>query len=189
MLLPAVKIGSDQNKDIGLNSTYSVRNSTFFTVGTVFSIVFTEACGDSKENIFGNVFAVKFGETVYSQIMRFIVVQAGNGFCYACQIQTYSGRGTTKPGCNPREHAVVYMEGDEPTLCAGEKGLPKKAIKILSSSDIIHLDPASRIRFGRGQVIQHNMKAKEIGHVAVEDLPRLLAYWREEMTMGFGDIM
>jgi hypothetical protein len=167
-----------------LGSGYSIRSSDFFTVGKVFSTLFTEPCSNPTKNPNSpKVTTVLFGERVYTQIMNFVVVQRGKGICYACPILTYDGRGTLKPGCNPQEHSIAYMQGSEPVVITGEKGITKLPIEIIPfAKNAEPLDSASRIRFGRGQVIQHsNAKVKEIGHVADPHIPRLIAYWREEI--------
>ena len=167
-----------------LGSGYSIRPSDFYTVGKVFSTLFTEPYSNTSKNSNSpKVTTVIFGERVYTQIMRFVVVQRGKGICYACPILTYDGRGTLKPGCNPEEHSIAYMQGTEPVAITGEKGIVKMPIEIIPlAKNTEPLDSASRIRFGRGQVIQYsNAKVKEIGHVADSHIQRLIAYWREEI--------
>lgn len=57
-------------------------NST--DVRQMFSILYTEPLGGTAPNVNAdNVSTVMFGEQVYSQIRRFIVVKEGKGFCYA----------------------------------------------------------------------------------------------------------
>ena len=177
-----------KGKSERLDSAFATRSSDFFTLGKVFATLFTEPWSEANRSRESpNVSKVLFGEKVFTQISRFVVVQRGKGFCYACPILMYGGRGTLKPGCNPSEHAIAYMQGDNPTLFDGERNLTKLPIEVVpSATDTQHLDRASRIRFGRGQVIQHNVKAKEIGHVAEHHLSRLLAYWREEICRECG---
>jgi hypothetical protein len=103
------------------------------------------------------------------------------------EIQTYGGRGTLRHGCNPIEHAIVYMKGDQPSLLQDEKEMTKQAIEVIPASrDIGSLARASRIRFGKAQPIQHNVKAKDIGHVSEEHIPLLVSYWWLEMGMNSG---
>jgi hypothetical protein len=100
------------------------------------------------------------------------------------EIQTYGGRATLRHGCDPAEHAVVYMKGDQPTLLQDEKGLTKQAIEIIPvCPQIGSLALASRIRFGKAVPIHHNVKAKELGRVKDEQIPLLVSYWRLEMGM------
>ncbi|KAF2262816.1 hypothetical protein CC78DRAFT_582140 [Lojkania enalia] len=163
---------------------YAVRNVKFFTIGRVFSILSTDGSGNFEKRDPANVFSVLFGEKVYSTIARFVCVQNARGFCYACPVLTYGGQGTLKSGCDPQEHSIMYLRGDVPTLLPGEKSLQKEPIEIVpAASDRKILDHTSRIRFGRGQAIQYNVKAKDIGHVSEEHIPLLVRYWREEMGM------
>lgn len=165
-------------------------------------MVFTEPYSGTKGSKPPNVFTVVCGESVWSQKQCFIVSQEARGFCYAWSviylimlanansnspIETYGGKATLKPGCNPSEHAVVYMRGDQPSLLLNENGMTKSPIEIIpSSSSIKSLPRAARIRLGRGQVIKHNVRAKDIGRVRDEDIPLLVSYWRLEIGRGMG---
>ena len=95
-------------------------------------------------------------------------------------IMTYGGRATTKPGVNPREHAVVYTSQEPPALLTGETGIVKDPIRVDTGRQDIWLDPRSRLNFGLQQPVQHNVKVKDLGRVAPEDMPNLMAYWRME---------
>lgn len=100
------------------------------------------------------------------------------------EIQTYGGRATLRHGCNPNEHAIVYMKGDQPTLLQDEKGLVKQSIEIIPASPQIgSLALSSRVRFGKALPIHHNVKAKELGRIKEEHVPLLISYWRLEMGM------
>jgi hypothetical protein len=99
-------------------------------------------------------------------------------------IQTYGNRATMRRGCNPKEHAIAYMDGEEPSLLTGEQPLTKAPIAIVPSTpNSVSLSRASRIRFGRGYALQNNIKAKDIGHVRADHIGRLVSYWRMEMGM------
>lgn len=50
-----------------------------------------------------------------------------------------------------------------------------------TSPEIRSFAPATRVRFGRGEAIQSNIKAKEIGNVIEEHILRLVSSWRDEM--------
>jgi hypothetical protein len=79
------------------------------------------------------------------------------------------------------------MKGDQPSLLPNEKEMTKQAIEVVPSShDIGSLARASRVRFGKAQPIQHNVKAKDIGYVKEEHVPLLVSYWRTEMGMDLG---
>lgn len=50
----------------------------------MFSVLFTEPLGSNATNREAdNVSIVKYGEQVFSQIRRFVVVKEARGFCYA----------------------------------------------------------------------------------------------------------
>ncbi|KAF4312201.1 hypothetical protein GTA08_BOTSDO12133 [Botryosphaeria dothidea] len=69
-----------------LDSSYTMQYQPrrFFRPGRMFSILYTEPLGGTAPNVNAdNVSTVMFGEQVYSQIRRFIVVKEGKGFCYA----------------------------------------------------------------------------------------------------------
>ena len=99
-------------------------------------------------------------------------------------IATYSGNGTLKRGCNPREHAIIYNTGVHPSTCylAGEweAGLQKDPIEVTPADDSSRLTPTSRIRFGKVYSIEWNVKVKDIGMVIDSDMSKLLAYWAAE---------
>ncbi|KAF2122710.1 hypothetical protein BDV96DRAFT_656362, partial [Lophiotrema nucula] len=127
---------------------------------------------------------VAFGEIVHCHIARFVVVWIGKGLVYACAISTYGNQGTKKKACNPAEHAIIHLLGDIPRLLPGEPLLTKRAIAVRpSSTDIPSFSAASRVRFGRLQAFQSNIKAKDLGDVVEEHIPLLIEYWQEEMEI------
>ena len=95
-------------------------------------------------------------------------------------ISTYSRRATTKPGCKPDEHYIIYIRGTRPTLLPNEQRLSKEPIAVNPVSPYEFLDPASRIHFGKTYHVQRDVQAKEIGDVVQQDLARLLLYYRVE---------
>jgi hypothetical protein len=44
------------------------------------------------------------------------------------------------------------------------------------------MNTASRVRFGKVYPIEWNVKAKDLGKVANEDMERLIAYYNEELN-------
>lgn len=137
---------------------------------------------------------VKYNEHVFSQIRRFVVVQEKRAFCYAwlvvvyvaivikltylSPIYTYGGRGTSKAGVDPDEHAIVYSLPQPPQHVPGETRLTKGPIRVIPASPEIKFSLASRINFAINHPIQHNVKVKDLGMVADEDMPKLIGYWR-----------
>lgn len=97
-------------------------------------------------------------------------------------ITTYSGRATTKSGCNPSEHTVVYFAGTAPQYVKHEKGngMTKEPIQIEPTDPNDKMDPASRLRFGKTFPVEWNVKVKDIGKVNSHHLSKLVRYWKEE---------
>ncbi|KAF2815406.1 uncharacterized protein BDZ99DRAFT_377956 [Mytilinidion resinicola] len=120
---------------------------------------------------------------MYSQIIRFVAVENKAGFCYACPIFTYGGRGTLKPGCRPAEHAIIYYTTlQSPTLLPGENELRYEPIGVLPpAAERQPLNVACRIRFGKLYPIEWNVKVKDLGRVADEDMGRLIHYYKSEL--------
>ncbi|KAF2469462.1 uncharacterized protein BDR25DRAFT_304534 [Lindgomyces ingoldianus] len=169
-----------------LDSSYRMRTGAearqFFKRGKVFSMLHSEPAGTPGRNGDDNFSVVAYGEQVYSQIRRFVIVKVNRGFVYACPISTYSGRGTTKPGCNPAEHAIIYFQGSSPQYVQGEygNGMVKEPIEVTPATSGLTMAPASRLRFGKIYPVEWNVKVKDIGDVVPEDLSKLLNYYQEE---------
>ncbi|KAF2803224.1 uncharacterized protein BDZ99DRAFT_526598 [Mytilinidion resinicola] len=170
-----------------LDPSYTVRQDarTFFRRGRLFSVLFSEGMGETARMQDRDcVTVVKYGGKVFTQIRRFVVVGEKKGFSYGCPIYTYKDRATTKPGCRPSEHAVVYYSTlQSPTLLPGETDLVKKPIGVKPSDPNQQpMNTASRIRFGKVYPIDWNVKVKDLGKVIDEDMERLLAYYTKELT-------
>lgn len=149
----------------------------FFRIGRVFSFLHLEAASEDAlreaSPYKDDIEVVRFGQHAFSQIRRFIVVIEKQGFCYACPISTYSGRGTLMKGCNPAEHAVVYVKGTTPQILQNEKGMSIDPIAIEPANSSITLDLAARVRLGKLVPIEWNVKVKNLGKVVPEDLSKL----------------
>ncbi|KAF2728506.1 hypothetical protein EJ04DRAFT_516542 [Polyplosphaeria fusca] len=163
-----------------LDYSYFVRPAAFFQEGRMISVLFTEPCGSTATKYNDSISYVKFGETVFTQIRRFIVVQPRHEFCFACPVFTYNGRGTTKAGLRPSEHAVVHTVGFPDQPRQDERGINKLPIPVEAVPGVPPLDPMSRIYFGIHHPIQYNVKVKDLGQVPEEFVLRLIAYWNIE---------
>ncbi|KAF2015629.1 hypothetical protein BU24DRAFT_182213 [Aaosphaeria arxii CBS 175.79] len=163
-----------------LDPEFKIQQVGFFTVGRMFATLFTEAYGSTATSYNDSVSFVKFGEQVYTQIRRFIVVRAPrrNGHCYACPVFTYEGRATTKRGVDPYEHAIAYSVGNTALRLPGER--VDKTIGVIMKDGEPALTDTSRLRFGIYHPIQLNVKVKDLGMVQPEDMQNLVAWWREE---------
>ena len=163
----------------------------FFRTGRVFAMLHTEAASEdsvrSQSHYKDSITVVKFGQTAYSQIRRFVVVAEKQGYCYACPISTYSNRGTLKRGCNPAEHAIVYTKGSLPSRFEGENGMTVDPIAVEAEYGVT-LEPASRVRLGKLFPIEWNVKVKNLGRVAPEHMGRFFtaASQRNPEVLGGG---
>ncbi|KAI9792170.1 MAG: hypothetical protein M1816_002710 [Peltula sp. TS41687] len=117
-------------------------------------------------------------ELIYHNVKRMVVVHEAHGSCWCLPISTYTGRGTTKYGLNPANHAVIYI-GSEPPLLAGETGIVKRPIRVEPARPHIRLDKASRIDFGTVHTIEHNSAISEVGMVSHRSMNHLLRYWEQ----------
>ncbi|KAF2846789.1 hypothetical protein T440DRAFT_492506 [Plenodomus tracheiphilus IPT5] len=173
-----------------LDQSYVMRTGAgargFFVVGRVFAMLYTENASETSEYDWNNdaYTVVRFGGVAYTTIRRFVVVEVRRGFVNACGIGTYSGRGTLKPGCGPKEHAIVYFSGTDPATCyipgEYEGGMDKEPIQIDPANMALSLRRDSRIRFSKTYPIEMNVKIKDIGLVKPEYRSLLLQYWGEE---------
>ncbi|KAI8937920.1 hypothetical protein NX059_005602 [Plenodomus lindquistii] len=173
-----------------LDSSYFMRTGAdcraFFVIGRVFAMLYIDSASGTSEHDLNNdaYTVVRFGGVAYSTIRRFVVVEVKHGFINACGIGTYSGRGVLKPGCVPKEHAIVYSAGTNPASCyipgEYESGMDKEPIQIDPVNRGITLSFDSRIRFSKTYPIEMNVKIKDIGRVNPAYLSLLLQYWREE---------
>ncbi|KAI7477497.1 hypothetical protein KC351_g8798 [Hortaea werneckii] len=189
-----------------LYSSYRVRFSTFFTVGRVFQILWTEPAGATGTQITafeandrnGNsqddrsaLSTVRFGERVYSKIRRFVVVRGSDKYCSALPIMTYGGQGVAKPGVNKSEHAIIYTGhmAPQPTSherpTQGQKAMRPLAIRV-DADNHEQLHVMSRIHFGKVYTVEHNVKVKPFGKVHPHFLRALEVQFRSVFS-GQGD--
>ncbi|KAF2791583.1 hypothetical protein K505DRAFT_363700 [Melanomma pulvis-pyrius CBS 109.77] len=122
---------------------------------------------------------VKVGHDAQIAVRRFVIVDVKReGYCVACPIYTYGGRGTTKPGCRPEHHAVAYLSWTEPSQYQGES-ITKEPIRIQPADAETTMHQASRINFAQTFIIKWDVKVKDIGMVSLEDCEKLVDYYRD----------
>lgn len=175
-----------------IDSTFYVRNRPFFYEGRVFAVMMNETAGENSNvspsghdatdyNSSGFINPVKYkGNVIYKNVRKFIVVRRKQEFCYACPIFTYSKRGTTKRGVRPSEHGIAYTWNQTPQLLQGEGGITKAPIAVVMAAGVQNLHVASRVYYGIIHPIRYNVKAKEIGYVPKQDVPKLIGNWKSE---------
>lgn len=183
-----------------LFSSFKQRSSTFFVLGRVFMILWSEPAGAATvvtnyerndRSIATNsdnkaLSTVRFGEQVYSKVRRFVVIRDGINYCSALPIVSYGKQGVGKASVVKSEHAIIYTGREIPKILPaerpgpGEEGLRPRPIRVVPDNDTDKLDPESRVDFGKVHTIQHNLKTKAFGMVAEND--------REAFTTQFGNV-
>ena len=168
-----------------LDPSFYVRDSSFFTVGKVFAVMWIETASATATptdyNTDKSLTHMRYaGNYVHTNVRRFIVVRSKREFCFACPIFTYSGRATLKGGVQPEQHAIAYSWGRTAQLLQGEYGITKTSICVVMTNNNPALDVASRIYFGMHHPVQYGVKVKEIGYVPSDQLATLIGNWREE---------
>ncbi|EME45358.1 hypothetical protein DOTSEDRAFT_150357, partial [Dothistroma septosporum NZE10] len=160
--------GSDPESE-RLDPAYKKRSSSFFSRGKVFLTLWSEPT--TREDPSTEVTRVRFGQTVFSRIRRFIVIKEGPAFCTAVQITTYTSQGVSKAGIKKSDHAIVHTGTDPPSPLPEEEAVhphermlqPPIRIDPVSPGD--KLDALSRINYGKVYTIEHNLKVKPFGMV------------------------
>jgi hypothetical protein len=186
-------IRGDGEEQEELDHRYCVRpdGGKFFKVGRVFAMLWHESVGYpngghlSNKEQFRPYRAGKYGERVYSHIVRMVVVKERHGYCWCIQIHTYNGRGVMKPGFNQqdwRAHAIIYMDDTRPDSTSEEEMslMTKQPIAVHAASSDQRLHIMSRLNFGAPYSIQMNVKVMDVGMIAQESMPAFQSYWRNE---------
>lgn len=97
-------------------------------------------------------------------------------------IYTYGERGVLKSGLSASDrkaHAVIYMTGALPTDLQDKHLMDKEPIAVDPASPDQKLNKWSRLDFRRVHTVEHNVKVKNIGHVAKRSMPYLTNYFKE----------
>ena len=82
----------------------------------------------------------------------------------ACSpIQTYRGRGAAKPGVRMSDHGIIHTTITAPNLLYGE-AITKSSIRV-QSTEGEHLEPESRVNYGKAYAVEHNVKVLDVGMV------------------------
>lgn len=160
------------------------RAGTFFKVGRVFAIISHAEQSSSDETATRAKWITRTGDlVVYSSVCTFAVVREGHGFCWAVPIETGNNRGTRKKVANAEDlqaYAVIYDSDQNPPELPGER-LMKMPIAVDRTEGAEALDPASRINFQKVTSIEHNVRAKGMGKVAVKSMRHFEHYWKQHL--------
>lgn len=94
-------------------------------------------------------------------------------------VQTYRGRGATKPGLIMQDHGVIHTSETAPPLLEGEH-LTKYSIRVIPTADEV-LEPASRVNYGKPYAVEHNVKVLDVGMVFEDHRYLIPAYFKKAM--------
>ncbi|KAK5696193.1 hypothetical protein LTR97_008613 [Elasticomyces elasticus] len=170
-----------------LFSTFKVREKPqrFFKVGRVFLILWTEPAGAGATAVTSyaqndrtitaadrGLIPGRFGEKVYSQVRRFVVIREGAHFCSALPIYTYGGQGVGKQSVRKSDHVIIYTSKKAPRPLTAElskQGEPDEMrptpIRVVPDSPEDILSSTSRLDLAKVHTIHHNIKVKPLGEV------------------------
>jgi len=140
--------------------------ATFFVLGRVFKMLWTEPAGQmnpGKTRNSTHFSTVQYGETAFSEIRRFVVVRNKGEFSQCIPIQTYRGRGAAKPGVRMGDHGIIHTTVAAPNQLPGE-ALTKYSIQV-QSTEGEYLELESRVNYGKAYAVEHNVKVLDVGMV------------------------
>jgi hypothetical protein len=166
-----------------LDHRYYVRKdgAKFFTIGRVFAMLWHESArGENVES------KGKYGETVFSSILRLAVVKENHGFCLCIPINTYNGQGVLKKGFNrqdQRAHAIIHMDDTAPgsTSKQEESLMTKTPIAVHPAATDQKLHIMSRLNFAKIYSVQWNVKVMNVGKVTEGSMGLFIGYWRNQL--------
>lgn len=95
-------------------------------------------------------------------------------------IQTYKGRGTTKPRLNADDHGVIHTTPEAPRLLPTEQ-LTKYSIRVEPTKNE-KLEPESRVNYGKAYAVEHNVKVLDIGMVVHNHRYLIEEYFKAAMN-------
>ena len=157
-----------------LYPAFKLRNKSFFRVGRVLLMLWTEPAGETSTKTAvthqEGITIGKHNERVFSKVRRFVVIREGDRHCSALPITTYGGQGVGKP-VTKADHAIIFTGNQQPRPLSdelparGEAGMRPISIRVVPDEPGETLDPMSRIDFAKVHTIHHNIKAKPFGMV------------------------
>ncbi|KAF2267709.1 hypothetical protein CC78DRAFT_46169 [Lojkania enalia] len=158
-----IRTAQDNNDTEVLDPSYkrvaAHHHYAFFKRGRVFKMLWIEPAGRNnpgRSRGSTHFSTVRFGESAFSEIRRFVIIQNKGSFSQCIPIQTYRKQGATKPGLNVQDHGIIFTDGEQ-------------------------LEPESRINFGKPYAVEHNCKVMDIGVVADEHMYLLVNYFYQSM--------
>jgi hypothetical protein len=181
-----------------MDESYRVQESSFFSVGRVFAILWHTNTGHSSlpqnQQHQGNEFrsgithSGRFNVPILSHIQRMVVVNKAHGFCWCLPVNTYNGKGVAKKGFNDSDraaHSIIYMRGEDPYQADDEPDFTKRPIMVIPVAPDQKLDPMSRLNFGKVHTVEHNVRVMPVGRIDPKSLPYFEAYWEAKAKESF----
>jgi hypothetical protein len=132
----------------------------------------------------GRLFMVLWSEhgtlnnSIFTKVRRYVVLRRRQTHIVCLPIHTYGGLGTAKDGINPDSHAALVCDPDEAVTHPNEAPLSKEALAVVLEHPTRHLNPYSRIDFGRQYPIPYRFKVRRIGRIDRRSIGKLEEYFR-----------
>ncbi|TID23475.1 hypothetical protein E2P81_ATG03046 [Venturia nashicola] len=149
----------------------------FFVQGRVFSCPWPEPAGRVNT---GNPTDMRtydrFGEAVFAEIRRFVIVRAHTHHSICVPISTYGSNGVVNRH-DAKHHSIIYTTPNPPTPLQGES-FDKYDIPVIEVDE--NLNDKSRLNYSQTYTVQHNaVKVKRIGMVTSENMAWVMKYCKE----------
>jgi hypothetical protein len=181
-----------------LLSSYYIRRNTkaFFIVGKVLLCLWAEPAGPYRTtgDVDGYLDGRYSDEYVFSKIRWFVVVRVDDTYCTVLQIATYGSQGVSKPMLKKSEHGIIYSDDRYSLAREYERAIPGETpmqqipIRVNPDTPNQHLDPMSRVHYGKPYTIEYNLKVRSFGVVDPRSLGALLHQYREVQFPALGTV-
>ncbi|KAG9250412.1 uncharacterized protein F5Z01DRAFT_374654 [Emericellopsis atlantica] len=177
----------DWNPRFHLDPAYQVYPDEDWFVGSIIMVYWAEPKGHSSpKGRKGGTSRYTLTDMVHQSFRRMVVVRSENGSSFCCPISTYGGRGCRKTRCKPEKHGVIYDDNLEPETFKDEKKLGVKPVGA-TMLDGHTLDPASRVNYGNGFWVQHNIPVMFIGYIPMDLMKRVKSAYKRFILEGSED--
>ncbi|KAI6783223.1 uncharacterized protein J7T54_000725 [Emericellopsis cladophorae] len=170
-----------------LDPAYQVCPDEDWFVGSIVMVPWAEPKGQSPpKGKQGGTSLYTLRELVHQSFRRMVVVKPENGSSFCCPISTYGAQGCKKSKCKPEKHGVIYDDNLNPETLKDEKKLGFKPVGATMYAGHT-LDRASRLNYGNGFWVQHNIPVMFIGHIPADVMKRVKSAYKRFITEGSED--
>ncbi|MCJ1329212.1 hypothetical protein MMC10_005890 [Thelotrema lepadinum] len=140
----------------------------FFSRGRVFKAAWIEIAGPTTKDV-ENTTTVRYCQTAYTDIRRFVVLRKKEDCCICVPIHTFSGRGGGKRSTNRQDYALVFDAGRDETW--DRERLSRKEIPMVVERDDVDISyPQARIQFSKLYTVEFYTMVQQLGYVHKEAL-------------------